>query len=133
MAAFHEVLEMIKTCAGRREKNDITGMREVSCSLHQIWILLIVIDWNRIFDATALAGIQKSRLDFRRSFSGKEQNLHMIQNRIAEIIIRNPLVFAAADQDDLLRKDGEGSHRAIRTGVDGTVIILDAIQRANEL
>ena len=123
MAAFHEVLEMIKTCAGRREERyhrNARGLLQPAPDLDTPHSGRLESD----FRFHGACRHPESRLDFWRSFSGKEQNLHMIQNRIAEIIIRNALIFAAADQDDLLRKDGEGSHRTVRTGVDGTVIIL---------
>ena len=67
------------------------------------------------------------------SSAGEQQQLYMVADRLAEHVIRDMLVVAACNENDLLLEGIQSCDGSRRTGGDGVVVILHAVLLAHEL
>ena len=71
--------------------------------------------------------------DLGRCRAGDNQHLNMLADWFAQHIVRNVLVVAARNQDDLLLEGFKTGNRARRAGSNRVVIVLDAVLLAHKL
>ena len=126
---LHKVCETVKRGAGRRQNHHIARLGAAVGQSNGLMVVFHVYD----FQSLIVGGLLRDTADDACGSAAEKQELYMVVDDRAKIIVRDPLVLSAGNENDLFRESTRPRDGAAGAGSDGIVVPSNTVSCADQL